>query len=292
VQYPEYPGVRAQAIEAAEEVMGKDALLLIRGAMKDEQPVVRFAACMALGRLKDSDAAPALRELLNDSDPNVRAGVYFALERLGDSSHRAEWVDLLRRHENPIVRRNAVMAMGMLGDAKVLPLLELAANSDPDEGVKLQAFEGMARLGNSEAIGRFLQYAIAGQSFRQPYALVTLAHVKDDRVAPALRTRLESSPYLESRLAAARSLGAIGYPNGFELALASLEWSEPQPNLPDDPPESQLMRVRSMAAMALGEIGDRRALDALARRMQTPDDPRVQLAAATAVLMILSGPAS
>ena len=50
-------------------------------------------------------------------------------------------------------------------------------------------------------------------------------------------------------------------------------------------------RVRSMAALALGDIGDRRALKALTKRMQTPDDPRVQLAAATAILMILNGPA-
>lgn len=292
MQYPEHPAVRAQAVEAAEEVLGKDALLLIREAMKDEHPAVRFAACMALGRLRDPDAFPALRKLAEDEDANVRVGAYFALERLGDGSHRPAWVDLLRRHEDPTVRRNAVMALGMLEDKKAMPVLELAASSDPDEGVKLQALEGMARLGDREAIGRFLQYAIAGQSFRQPYALVTLAHIRDERVVPALRTRLESSPYLESRLAAARSLGALGYPDGYDLALASLNWEDTRSDLRDDPPEVQLMRVRSMAAMALGEIGSRRALDALAGRMQTPDDPRVQLAAATAILMILNGPAS
>jgi HEAT repeat protein len=290
VRYPEHPVVRAEAVEAAAKVMGRDALLLVRGAMKDEHPAVRFAACMAMGRLKDPDAAPTLRELLKDEDPSVRVGVYFALERLGDTSHRVEWVELLRRHENPVVRRNAAMALGLLEDKKSLPLLELAANSDPDEGVKLQALEGMARLGDRDAISQFLQYAIAGQSFRQPYALITLAYIKDERVAPALRTRLESSPYLESRLAAARSLGVLGYADGYDLALASLNWKDAQPNLRDDPPEVQIMRVRSMAAMALGEIGDRRALDALAKRMQTPDDPRVQLAAATAILMILNGP--
>lgn len=289
VQYPEHPAVRAQAIEAAETVMGKEALLLIRGAMKDEHPAVRFAACMALGRLKDPDSSAAVKALVQDPDPSVRVGAYFALECFGDASHRAEWVNLLRRHKDPVVRRNAVMALGMLGDPQVMPLLVLAGNNDPDEGVRLQAIEGMARLGDRDSIGHFLQYAIAGQSFRQPFALVTLGQIKDERVAPALRTRLESSPYLESQLAAARSLGALGYSDGFDLAMKSLEWNQPQVNLPDDPPESQLMRVRSMAALALGEIGDRRALEALARRMQTPDDPRVQLAAATAILMILNG---
>jgi HEAT repeat protein len=291
LQYPENPAVRAQAVEASEDVLGKDATLLIRVALKDEHPGVRFAACMSLGRIKDQDAAPALRNLLNDPDASVRVGVFFALERLGDGSHRAEWVEMLRHHESPTVRRNAATALGALGDPNVLALLEQASANDPDEGVRLQALEGMALLGDKDAIGHFLQFSIAGAGFRQPFALVTLGRVKDERVAPALRTRLDSSPYLESQLAAARSLGKLGYEDGFKLALASLDWNQPQAGLPDDPPATQLMRVRSMAALALGEIRDRRALDALARRMQTPDDPRVQLAAATAILLILNGSA-
>jgi hypothetical protein len=55
----------------------------------------------------------------------------------------------------------------------------------------------------------------------------------------------------------------------------------------DDPPELQVMRVQQMAALALGAIAQRSALGPLAERMQKCDDPRVQLAAATAILMIL-----
>lgn len=291
VQYPENPVVRAQGVEACEEALRQEALPVIRGALKDEQAGVRFAACMALGRLKDAEAAGALRGLLGDADASVRAAVYFALERLGDASHRKEWAELLRRHGDPTVRRNAALALGALGDSKAVALLDRAATSDPDEGVRLQAMEGMAVMGDKDAIDQLLRFSIAGRSFRQPFALLALGRVKDDRVAEALRSRLESAPYLESKLAAARSLGAQGRGEGFDLALGSLEWNQPQADLPDDPPVNQVMRVRSMAALALGEIGDRRALKALAKRMQTPDDPRVQLAAATAILMILNGPA-
>jgi HEAT repeat protein len=48
------------------------------------------------------------------------------------------------------------------------------------------------------------------------------------------------------------------------------------------------MRVRTMAAFTLGEIGDRRALGVLQQRMENHDDARVQLAAAKAILMILN----
>ena len=48
------------------------------------------------------------------------------------------------------------------------------------------------------------------------------------------------------------------------------------------------MRVRQLAAMALGAIGDHRALPALRRRLNDPSDPRVQVYAANAILEILS----
>jgi HEAT repeat protein len=50
----------------------------------------------------------------------------------------------------------------------------------------------------------------------------------------------------------------------------------------------QVMRVRSMAALALGDIGRRAALGPVQRAMEGDDDPRVQLAAATAILKILN----
>lgn len=285
--YPEIDAVRAQAVEAAAEVMGPDAPMLIREALKDEHPGVRFAACMALGRLQDADSLPRLREMLAETDPNVRIGIFFALERMGDTSHRIEWRDLLRRHENPIVRRNAAMALGRLGNKQVVPLLDTSFHQDKDEGVRVQVLEGLAILGDREAIQHMLYDAQVGGG-RQVFALLTLGQVDDDRVGPTLRSRLDGSDYLEARLAAARSLADHGSPRGLKLALESLTWSKPDPNLPDDPPANQAMRVQSMAAMALGRIGDRQALPALAQRMQNSDDPRVQLAAATATLMILN----
>jgi HEAT repeat protein len=53
---------------------------------------------------------------------------------------------------------------------------------------------------------------------------------------------------------------------------------------------NQIMRVRSMAALALGAIGDPAALPALKHRLEAQDDPRVQLAAARAILEILEAP--
>lgn len=287
--YPFDPSVRTQGMEAAARVLGQAARLRIREGLKDRDPGVRFASAMALGKLKDAGALPALRALCDDPDPSVRIGAYFAQEQLGAATRasRTAWRDLLRKHEKPEVRRNAVLALGQLQDKSTIPLLRIAAASDSDDGVRIQALEGLALLGDKDAVNRFVFEAFGGVGFKQPFALMTLGQVPDDRVLPTLRARLAHSPYLEARLAAARALGAKGQPDGFDLAMRSLDWNQPNRSLPDDRPENQLMRIRSMAAMALGEIGDARALGKLRRTMEDPQDPRVQLAAATAILMIV-----
>jgi HEAT repeat protein len=169
-----------------------------------------------------------------------------------------------------------------------MTLLREVIRTDKDEGVCMQAWEALVRLGDQDAISRFIYQAYGGLGFKQPFALLALGEVQDSRIVPALRSRLKHAPYLEAKLAAARSLGMHGHADGFDLAVRSLDWNSPNPSLPDDPPANQIMRTRSMAALALGDIGDRRALGPLHVRMQSSGDPRVQLTAATAILTILN----
>ena len=55
----------------------------------------------------------------------------------------------------------------------------------------------------------------------------------------------------------------------------------------NDPAVNRTFRVRQMAAVALGEIGDPTALPDLQKLMIDADDPRLQIAAASAILAIL-----
>jgi len=289
MRYPENPAVRAQAIEAAGDVLKiEDVCAAIRQGLYDEHPGVRFSACMVLGRFLDKDSLPTLHKLAADPDPSVRIGAYFALERLGDYSYRKGWRDTFRNHSDAVVRRNAALALGRLDNKSVMPLLKRAVTEDDDEGVRLQASEALALLGDTDAVNHFMRDSYGGVGFKQPFALLTLGKVADDRVIPVLQKRLATAPYLEARLAAARSLGMHGDDGGYSLALKSLKWNKPREGLVDDPPDLQVMRVQQMAAMALGAIGRRSALGPLAQRMEECDDPRVQLAAATAILMILN----
>jgi HEAT repeat protein len=287
-RFPDNPAVRAQAMEAIAEVLPDQAGMLLREGLKDEHVGVRFAACMSLGALADRDALAAIRPLAEDPDPSVRVAAYFAIEKLGETAYRRAWRDALLISPDAAVRRNAALAMGRLGNKNVLPLLARVSTKDDDEGVRLQALEAMALLGDAYATNRFIHDAYGGLGFKQPFALLTLGHVDTDQVRSALRARLANAPYLEARLAAARGLGMQRCDDGYDFALRSLNWNQPQQNVPDDPPALQVMRIRSMAAMALGQIGRRDALGPLQRTMENENDPRVQLASATAILMILN----
>jgi len=287
MRFPGNPAVRAQGIEAGAEVLGAPAAPLIREGLGDDHPGVRFAACLALGKLVDRSSIDQVRLLVGDPDLHVRVGACYALERMGDYSVRRIWFEIMRDAGSPEVRRNAVMALALLEDPRTRTMLKRVASEDTDDGVRLQAVEGLATLGDADAEGGFIRDAFGGMGYRQPFALLALGRVKGADSIAVLRSRMSNSPYLEARLAAARALGMHGRMDGFELALKSLDWNKPDPNLADDPVDNQIMRVRTMAAMALGDMRDRRALPGLNACMETADDPRVQLAAARSILMIL-----
>jgi len=285
--FRENPVIRAQAIEILQEAEGERAVPWFREALRDEHPGVRFAALMALGTLRHKESIGAVRASLADRDPSVRVAAMFALYRLGDRSVVQEWAEIARHNPDPVVRGNAVLAMGRLEDPEAVKLLRHIREDDKDDRVQLQALEAMALLGDRRAVQQLIFYASGAVGDRQTFALGALGRVGDPRAVQTLRYALTRAPHLECRLAAAGALGRLGSPEGYRLALRSLDWNSPNPKLPNDPPANQVMRVRTLAAVALGAIGNPEAIEPLRRRMEDASDPRTQLAAASAILRIL-----
>jgi HEAT repeat protein len=108
------------------------------------------------------------------------------------------------------------------------------------------------------------------------------------------RYKLKTATHIETKLAAARALGRLGLSDGLEIAVKNLSFNAPRRDGGDanvaDPPEAQIIRARTLAALAVGAIGERSALPALVATMDDRYDPRVELAAATATLQILEKP--
>ena len=286
VRYDAIPSVRAQAIESLQEEAPEQGLPWVRVGLSDEHPAVRFAACMALGTLQDEGSRDSITRLLQDPDDSVKVAAIFALHRLGDISHTARLASFLRDHPEPAVRRNAALVLGRLGEPGAIPLLAGVVGCK-DDALHAQALEALVLLGNKQAMQQMTFVANSGNGPEEVFALNALAMTGDKGLIKTFEYKLAEGSFLETRLAAARGLGELGSTEGLKVALEGIRFNRPTPGLENDPPENQLMRVRQLAAAALGAIGDPAALVPLAERLEDNSDPRVQVACARAILRVI-----
>lgn len=283
--YRANPVVRAEAVEALESTKSSEVRPWLRTALSDEHPGVRYAACMVIGKTGDKGAETQIRKALDDRDMNVRVAAIYALHRLGDKQYTGQLAGYVLTHPDVVVRRNAAIAISMLGDKSAITVLARAMK-DGDEGVRHHALEGMARLGNKEAARELAFMANSGIGSEEVFAINALAATRDPAYEDAFRYKLASATHLETRLAAARALGALGIDDGIPTVLEGLKATPPVRDDPDDPRVEQLLRVRQLAAYAAGAIGKPELAKALEPWLVDSADPRVQVAAARAMIEI------
>ena len=287
VNYRENPVIRAAAIEALVTARRTEALPWIRSALMDEHPAVRFAAAVAVGEMEDQMARTRLTDLVHDEDPNVRVAALYGLHRIGSTSRTGLMPEYLLEHKDPMVRRNAAFVLGRMKEGGVVKMLARAMD-DTDRGVRDSALAAMARLGNKEARQQMVFQANSGIGSEEVVALNVLAELRDPVYLDLFLYKLgDTDAHLETRLSAARGLGLLGSEDGYATAFEALNFSEPNVHDPEDNPANQLLRIRQLAASALGAIGKREALPALDEVMMSTQDPRIQVSAALAILEIL-----
>jgi len=157
----------------------------------------------------------------------------------------------MRDAPDAAIRRNAAMALSLLEDPKAQSMLKRVASEDPDDSVRLQAVEAWPcsrrRRGRQLRTGRFRGHGLPPAVRHPGWAGPTTQ--KPRRAAePAVQP-----PYLEAKLAAARAQAGCG--GATVRACPAVVGVEPaRPQLPTIRWRTRFMRVRSMAAMALGDI--------------------------------------
>jgi HEAT repeat protein len=286
VTYPHNPAVRVEAIEAMESAKNPNVLPWIRSALLDDHPAVRFAACVAVGNARDQLAEASLEKCLSDQNTSVRVAALYARHRLGHTDQTGKIVTYLLTDLDPMVRRNAAMVLGMMGEPGAIPVLARAVKDDAEPGVRHHALEAMARLGNAEARQELTFMSNSGVGSDEVMAIQALSATEDRRFLDTFRYKLSTATHLETKLAAARGLGLLGSAEGYDVALQALTGPHKPVADENDPPAGQALRVRLLAANALGAIGKPDALDSLSKEMNNGNDPRVQIAAARAILDI------
>lgn len=286
VRYGHNPVVRAEAVEALEMAASRETLPWIRAALIDPHPAVRFAACVAVGRVRDTVSLRAVRICTDDNNCSVRAAAIFALHRFGDESRSGQLPSYLLGGNDITCRRNAALVLGLLDEPSAIKALARAMK-DPDFGVRHHALEAMARLGNPEARHELAFLTSSGVGSDEVFAIGALSITGDRTYADTFRYKLATAAHVETRLAAARGLGTLGIPEGFDFAMETLRAEPVIRQDSNDPASEQTLRVKQMAIAALGAIRRADALPVLARVMAENRDPRVQVSAARAVLEIL-----
>jgi HEAT repeat protein len=266
----EDPVLRENAMEAVRGIRDPVVTPVILKGLDDTQKIVRFRAALAAGEHHLVEARPKLEALVanDDNDNHLRVAVIFALHSLGDTTHSHD-LEQTALDSDPGVRGNTAIVLGLLGEKSGLKILKVLAR-DTDPVVRQRAWEAMWRLGDRSYLNELVGLTLSKYADDQQLALMALAAPRNESVREAVRSGL-TADHVETSLVAARAMGILGSDEGYGLALQGAKSSEG--------------RQRFHAALAFGAIGRTDAQGVL-RGLMKDRDPRVRVAAATAVLEI------
>jgi HEAT repeat protein len=284
------------------EEQGAVAVPPLLDRLTDDSSLVRQAAAIILMHIRDHRAVPALVAALEDDAPAMRQVAARALRVFGDVATLPALTAALR-DADPAVRGEAALALGGVQDTRALPAL-LEALHDPNLDVQFAAAWALGRIPDPRAVEPLIEVLTTnvdrGVGERSAEAL---GYIADRRAVPSLIAAL-GDENLRVRDRAAFALGLIGDRAAVEPLLAMLNdpaYEEPYQGIrPGDfrltgkgcirrlggdnwSVVQEYRGYRPSAALALGLIGDPRAVDALVALLKKEPwlrDPAVKALAA------------
>ena len=154
------------------------------------------------------------------------------------------------KDKDPLVRSQAVQALGVIGDPRAVePLVRVLNDKDPL--IQRQAIKALGRIKDRRSVGPLIIVLL--NSDRKPYVRMSAAEVLgmigDDRAVDSLIAALHDDHW-EVRAHAAEALGRIKDPRAVEPLIESLR--------------DQDATVRANAVDGLAKIKDPRAIEPLA----------------------------
>ncbi|MCS7226650.1 MAG: HEAT repeat domain-containing protein [Gloeomargarita sp. SKYB31] len=151
-------GRRLQGVEQCRHLPPTAAMTLLKEVITDRNARVRYAAVSQLGNMRGlspeqkQELLPLLRErLYGDTEPDVQAAAADALAGLGLQEAYEDLERAYRESPEWLVKFSVVAGLGVLGDARVYPLL-LEALASENELLQLAAIGALADLGDARAV--------------------------------------------------------------------------------------------------------------------------------------------
>ncbi len=296
-----YQDVRAAAAKALGDLKDASAVPTLITVLADAEPSVRAAAATALGELKNVSAVPALMEVLKDSFRPVGDAAADALEMIGDPSassalsayremrakERRAYIDSLPSASDETSSSGEDYGSDngiQISDPRwhgFLPLplaLGLAGNNAPDWFNRVTAF--------------FESHPVATIAFVGIGAVVVFFQFKKDTRKQSSKIPAANRPEnIARQQKIARAMGVLqssSYEDGERIMavnfLSGLKATEVVGELMKMLEDETLdVSIRQSIVMALGQIGDKRAVPSLEKAL---GDARVNFYAGWALKMI------
>src|SRR5262245_48164056 len=143
--------IRGHVVKVVGERHRRDAVPRIEGALRAESDAVRANAATALGEIGDRSSLPALYRSLDDPFYKVRCLAGHAIARIapGDGEARAAVAKRLGSEDNPMARVDLAWALGTLGDRSGLSTIRTLLFTGEPEDVRAEAAIALGELGDA-----------------------------------------------------------------------------------------------------------------------------------------------
>jgi len=202
------------------------------------------------------DGLPVLETLLQDSDEEVRICAAHSVMK----THQPSSWRILKEalgSSSPSVRLWAAYGLGWLKEARSVDALLLALEKEPVPPVRRDLVLALGSIGDRRAVGPLISTLEDKDEHVRATAITALKWLGDPRAWPALMSRAKD-PHAYVRGSAISTLGEVAYSQARELIIAALTTDADAD-------------VRGSAAKALGQSGDRSALDPLKTALEDPE---------------------
>jgi HEAT repeat protein len=232
---------------------------LVQAVVSASRPARHYAA-QALISNQARDAVPLLLPHANHPDPSVREKVYELVGELGDSSHAPILIKGLD-DDSAFARVAAAVGLRKVAEKTAIdPLIALL--KDPSPHTRGNVALTLGDLGDTRAVRPLIELLRDDHGYVRTCAAEALGKLGDTSAVPHLIEALTSA-----ELDVQKEGGLV---IGIESELLAETLRERQ------------IRVKATAARALGDLGDRRAVDPLVGLLRDPE-PVIRVESATAL---------
>jgi len=252
---------REEAAKALADLGDPNTLDELLTAIEDDYWAVRVQIGWAFGKIGGERAIDGLIVLFNDSMMEVQAEAVLAMASIGVGT--VPKLITCLKDERWRVREQAAKSLGLLKDSQAVQGLMIVAGRDRDGAVKSAAAEALGRIGDSKAVPALIKLFKDTSKIVRETAGTALLYIGEESI-PALIETLKD-PHFVVRCHGVRALGGMttDYQMGRAWTTDSRVVDALIVALKDED-----RAVREDATIALGIIGDPKAVDGLIEAMK------------------------